>query len=167
MSYAHVGHNSQIGNQTVLVNAATLCCYCFVEDEAFISGMVVVHQFCRIGRLVMVSGHSAVNMDIPPFMICGGRRSIVYSINIIGMRRAGISPEARNDIKRAYKFLYRSGLNFTTAVSEIQKMCASEEVKHLLEFIRSSKRGICRGGTSQEVTDLAARKEDRSDLSDN
>ncbi|MBI4394556.1 MAG: hypothetical protein HY583_00005, partial [Candidatus Omnitrophica bacterium] len=67
----------------------------------------------------------------------------------------------------AYKLLYRSGYNFTTAVTEIEKMCATSEVKHMLEFIQNSKRGICRGGTAQEATDLAARKEDRSDLSDN
>lgn len=167
MAYVHLGHNCRIGNQVVLVNNATLGGYCTVEDQAFLSGMIVVHQFVSIGRLALVSGHSAVNMDIPPYMTCGGRRSIVYALNIIGLRRAGIPPEARTEIKRAYKLLYRSGLNFTTAVAEIEKMCATEEVKYLLEFIRNSKRGICRGGTAREATALAAAKEDRSDLSDN
>lgn len=167
MAYAHVGHNSQIGNNVIMVNNATLGGYVTVEDSVFISGMVVVHQFVSIGKLVMVSGHSAVNMDVPPYMVCGGRRSIVYSINVIGLRRAGIAPDARLEIKRAYKLLYRSGLNFATAISEIEKMCASDEIKHLLNFIKNAKRGICRGGTARESTDLAAQKEDRSDLSDN
>ena len=167
MAYAHLGHNCTIGNRTILVNSATLGGYCTIEDEAFLSGMIVVHQFVTIGRLALVSGHSAVNMDIPPYMICGGRRSIVYGLNIIGLRRAGIQPEARNEIKRAYKLLYRSGLNFSTAAAEIEKICTTPEVKYLLNFIQNSKRGICRGGTAKEETDLAAVKEDRSDLSDN
>lgn len=167
MAYVHLGHNCRIGNQTILVNGATLGGYCTVEDQVFLSGMIVVHQLVTIGRLAFVSGHSAVNMDLPPYMICGGRRSIVYGLNIIGMRRAGISPEARNEIKRAYKLLYRKGLNFATAISEIEKVCAAEEVKYLLAFIRNSKRGICRGGTALEATNLAAQKENRSDLSDN
>ena len=167
MAYAHVGHNATIGNKVIMVNNATLGGYVTIEDQVFISGMVVVHQFVSIGRLVMVSGHSAVNMDVPPFMVCGGRRSIVYSINVIGLRRAGVNPEARLEIKRAYKLLYRAGLNFATAISEIEKMCASDEVKHLLQFIKNAKRGICRGGTALEATDLAAQKENRSDLADN
>lgn len=167
MAYAHAGHNSQIGNQVIMVNGATLGGYCIVEDGVFISATCVAHQFCRIGRLALVSGLSAVNMDIPPYMVCGGRRSIVYAINFIGLRRAGIPADARIEIKRAYHLLYRSGLNFATATVEIEKMCKTPEVEHLIEFIRNSKRGICRGGTTKEATDLTAQKEDRSDLSDN
>ena len=166
MAYAHVGHNGKIGNKVIMVNGTTLGGYCVVEDEVFFSGVVVVHQFCRIGRLALVSGLSAVNMDIPPFMVCGGRRSIVYAINVIGLRRAGIGSDARLEIKRAYKLLYRSALNFATAISEIEKMCKTPEINHLLDFIKNTKRGLCRGGTSHEATDLAAAKNDRSDLSD-
>ena len=150
MANAHVAHNCQIGNQTIFVNGATLGGYCRVEDQVFISGMTVVHQFTAIGRLTFVSGLSAVNKDVPPFMMCGGRGAVVHGPNVVGLRRAGIKPEARDEIKRAYKILYRSELNTANALAEIEKVCLSPEVKYLVEFIRNSKRGISGGENSRE-----------------
>ncbi len=151
MAYSHVAHNCQIGNKVIMVNNATLGGYVTVEDSAFISAMVVVHQFSRIGKLALVSGLSAVNKDLPPFTICGGRASIVYGLNAVGLRRAGIAPATRNEIKQAFKLLYRSDLNVQNAIVEIEKIATTSEVKYFLEFIKSSKRGICRGGSSSEA----------------
>ena len=150
MAGVHVAHNCQIGNQTILVNGASLAGYCTVEDQAFLSGMTVFHQFTSIGRLAIVSAFSAVNRDVPPFMSCGGRGAIVHGPNTVGLRRANIPPDIRDEIKRAYKILYQSGLNRTNALLEIEKTCKSSEAKHLVEFIRASKRGICGGGNSRE-----------------
>lgn len=151
MAYAHVGHNCQLGNKIVMVNNATLGGYCLVEDGAFISGMVVVHQFCRIGKLAMIGGLSAINQDTPPYTISAGRTTVVCGLNFIGLRRAQIPASTRDEIKRAYKLLYHSELNTTHAISEIEKMATTPEVKYFSEFVKQSKRGICPGGTASET----------------
>lgn len=153
MVNVHVAHNCRIGNKVIMVNGAGLAGYCVIEDEAFLSGMTVFHQFTQIGRLAMVSALSAINLNIPPFMMCGGRGAIVHGVNVVGMRRAGISARARDEIKQAYKLLYRSGLSIPHALSEIEKNYSSPEIKHLVEFIRNSKRGIA-GGHQRETESL-------------
>ncbi len=145
MAGAHLGHNCQVGHKTILVNLATLAGYCTVEDGAMLSGMVVVHQFTRIGRLAMVSGLSAVSKDVPPYLLCAGRPAVIHGINAVGMRRAGLAPVVRDEIKRAYRLLYREGLNVTHAIEAIERECASPEVKLLVEFVKQAKRGISAG----------------------
>jgi UDP-N-acetylglucosamine acyltransferase len=151
MANVHVAHNCQVGSKTTLVNLATLAGSCVVEDGALLSGMVVVHQFTRIGRLAMVSGLSAVNKDVPPYMLCGGRPAVIQGLNVVGLRRAGIPAGAREEIKRAYRFLYREGLSVPSAIEAISRECRSSQVKSLVEFITSSKRGICAGIGTQEA----------------
>jgi UDP-N-acetylglucosamine acyltransferase len=151
MANAHLGHNCQVGNRATLVNVATLAGYCTVEDEAVISGMVVVHQFVRIGRLAMISGLSAVNKDVPPYMLCGGRPAVIQGLNVVGLRRAGFPAAVREEIKHAYKVLYRSGLNVPHALEAIERECRSEEVKRLVAFVRASERGICAGASAEAV----------------
>lgn len=153
MANAHVGHNGHIGSKVLLANLATLGGHVHVEDGATLSGMIVVHQFARIGRLAMVSGLSSVIKDVPPFMMAAGRRTVVHGPNVVGLRRAGVPPAVRNDIKQAYKLLYRSGLNVSQAVEAIRKSCDSSEAAHLIEFIKSSKRGICAGSRGDEDED--------------
>lgn len=143
MANAHVAHNCQIGNQVGLVNLATLAGYCVIEDGALLAGMVVLHQFTRVGRLAIISGLSAVNKDVPPYMLCGGRPAVIQGLNVVGLRRAGLAPPVREDIKRAYKLLYRSGLNVTHALEAIERECRSTEVQALVAFVRASERGIC------------------------
>lgn len=145
MANVHIAHNCQIGSRIIMVNGAGLAGYCEVEDEAFLSGMTVFHQFSKIGRLAMISALSAINKDIPPFMMCGGRGAVVNGINVVGMRRAGIKQETREEINQAYKLLYRSDLSVQNAVVEIERTCHSPEAKHLVEFIKNSKRGIASG----------------------
>jgi len=150
MAGAHLGHNCQVGSRTILTNLATLAGYCVVEDGAVLSGMVVVHQFVRIGRLAMVSGLSAVNKDVPPYLLCGGRPAVIQGLNAVGLRRSGLSLEIREEIKRAYKLLYREGLNVRQALEVIERECRSAEVQAMLEFVRGSTRGICAGIGSEE-----------------
>ena len=145
MANAHVGHNCQVGHKTVLVNLATLAGYCAVFDGAFLSGMVVVHQFVRIGKLAMISGLSAVNKDVPPYLLCGGRPAVIQGLNVVGLRRAGLAASVREEIKRAYKLLYREGLNVSHALEAIKRECSSAEVQALVTFVKGSKRGICAG----------------------
>ncbi len=145
MANAHVAHNCQIGNRVILVNLASLTGYCVVEDGAFLSGIVGLHQFTRIGRLAMISALSAVNKDVPPYMLCGGRPAVIQGLNVVGMRRAGFSAEIRAEIKQAYRLLYRSGLNVPHAIEAIERECRSAEIRHLVGFVRSAARGICAG----------------------
>ena len=151
MANVHLGHNCQVGHRTALVNLTTLAGYCVVDDGAILSGMVVVHQFTRIGQLAMVSGLSAVNKDVPPYMLCGGRPAVIQGLNVVGLRRAGLSAAVREDIKRAYKFLYREGLSVPHALEAIERKCNTSEVKRLVEVVKSSQRGICAGIGSDET----------------
>jgi UDP-N-acetylglucosamine acyltransferase len=151
MAYCHVAHNCEIGNHVIMVNNASLTGYITVEDRAFLSGMTGFHQFTRIGKLAMVSALSACNKDVPPYMIAGGRPGIVLGINVVGLRRAGMSPAVRDEIKTAYKLLYRSGMNVSQAVEEIKKTLHSEEIKHLVKFIEGSKRGIIDGSGAETL----------------
>lgn len=157
MANAHLGHNCRLGSRVTLVNAATLAGYCEVEDGVLISGLVVVHQFVRIGRLAMVSGLSAVNKDVPPFLFCGGRPAVIQGLNVVGLRRAGLPASVRQEIKQAYTRLYREGLNVPHALELIEQECRSAEVEQLMAFIRASTRGIC-AGLGREAQTLGPRK---------
>lgn len=153
MAYCHVAHNCKIGNHVIMVNQASLTGYVEVEDRAFLSGMTGFHQFTRIGKLAMVSALSASNKDIPPYMTCGGRPAVVVGVNVVGLRRAGISAPVREEIKQAYKLLFRSGMNVSQAVEAMKKNFSSPEVKYLIQFIESSKRGILDGASKDAEFD--------------
>lgn len=154
MAYCHIAHNCEIGNKVIMVNQASLTGYCKVEDQAFLSGMTGFHQYTRIGRLALVSALSACNKDIPPFMIAAGRPAVVIGINVVGLRRAGILEPVRNEIKKTYKILYRSGLAVSRAVERIKSEFHSAEAEHLVRFIETSERGILAAGAEDETEDL-------------
>lgn len=143
MASSHVGHDCRLSNNVILANGALLAGHCSVEDYAFISGNVVVHQFCRIGSACMIGGFTGINKDVPPYMLVRGP-SIVRGINLIGLRRLKFSRETILGIREAYKLLFTSNLNTAQALECINKLKPSKELEHLMEFIRSSKRGICK-----------------------
>ena len=149
MAHSHAGHNCKIGNKVVLANGALLAGYITVEDGAFISGNVVVHQFCRIGKLAMIGGFSGVNKDIPPFMVVRGP-SKVWAINLIGLRRAGFKAAVIKELREAFRLIYRSGLNTTQALEKISELGPGKETMHLVNFIKGTKRGICKYGFALE-----------------
>ena len=142
MANTHVAHNCIIENKVMMVNVSSLTGYCVAERGAFLSGMTGFHQFTRIGRLAIVSALSVTNRDIPPYVICGGRPSYVLGINVVGLRRAGVPATERDKIKRAFKFLYRSGLNVGQALEAIERELDGPYIAHLLQFIKTAKRGI-------------------------
>jgi len=160
MTASHIAHNCEVGSKTIFTNQTTLGGYVTVGDRAVLAGYVVIHQFVRIGQLSMISGLSAVNKDVPPFLVCGGRPGVVLSVNHIGLRRAGISREERGRIKESYRILYRKGFNVRQAIAEIDQLEPSPEVTSFLDFLRSSKRGICAAAGDQAYQDtLRARKD--------
>lgn len=143
MAMSHVGHDCHIGNNVILANNVLLAGHVSVGDNAFISGNVAVHQFCRIGAFVIVGGFSGVNKDVPPYMLVRGP-SVIRSVNLVALRRAKFPRETIRKIMEAFKLLYHSNLNTTQAIDEIKKLGPSAELEHLVEFIQSSKRGICK-----------------------
>jgi UDP-N-acetylglucosamine acyltransferase len=146
MAYTHVAHDCQLGDHVTMVNYAGLSGYVTVEDRAFISGHNAVHQFVRIGYLAMVSGASRVVKDIPPFMIAEGNPTRIRGLNVVGMRRLGLSPQVRGELRRAYRLLYRAGFNTSHALDSMrQEGLSSPEVQRLITFVEGAKRGICGG----------------------
>jgi UDP-N-acetylglucosamine acyltransferase len=143
MSGAHIGHNCHLGNNVVIANNCLLAGYVRVDDGAFLGGGSTFHQFMHIGRLVMVQGSSAFGKDLPPFVVAAERNS-VFGLNIIGMRRAGLSANDRDEIKEAFKLIYLSGLNMSQALEKAETMTFGAPAREFVDFVANSKkRGIC------------------------
>ncbi|MBN1354560.1 MAG: acyl-ACP--UDP-N-acetylglucosamine O-acyltransferase [Candidatus Omnitrophica bacterium] len=149
MASSHVGHNCIVGSKVIIANGALLAGYVTVEDQVFISGNVAVHQFCNIGKLAIVGGFSGINKDVPPYMAVRGP-SVVWSVNLVGLRRSGMDRKVIIEIRKAFKLIYRSDLNTHQAVEKMLENNPCEEVVYLAEFIKRSKRGICKYRFSAE-----------------
>jgi UDP-N-acetylglucosamine acyltransferase len=145
MAYVHIAHDCKIGNSVIMANAATLAGHVVVEDFAVIGGLVAVHQFTRIGAYSMVGGFSGVGQDIPPYMMASGSRAKLYGLNTIGLKRHGFSNSSINNLKKAYKILFREKRTLTDAIKKIKaELPQTDEIIRLVEFIEKNKRGICR-----------------------
>ncbi len=144
MTSGHIAHNCKIGNETVIASCALLAGYVEVEDQAFISGGVVVHQFSKIGRLAMIGGNTRINSDVPPFFLYSGFNVQAKGLNVVGLKRAGYKASDVSVLKKAYQILYRSGLKLHEALTKIEAEIPTPETTHLVNFIRRSERGICR-----------------------
>ncbi len=144
MSSGHIAHNCIVGSDVVIASCTLLAGYVEVEDRTFISGSVSIHQFSKIGRLAMVAGNAGVNTDLAPFFLYVGDRARPNGLNLVGLKRAGFSAEEISVVKKTYRLLFRSGLKLDAAVARIEAELDSENTRHLVEFIRRSKRGICR-----------------------
>ena len=144
MTSGHIAHNCRVGNQTVIASCALVAGYVEVEDQAFISGGVVVHQYSKIGRLAMIGGNTRINSDVPPFFLYAGHDVVAKGLNVVGLKRAGYKASDLSVLKKAYQLLYRSGLKLEDALERIESEIPTPETLHLVRFIRSSKRGICR-----------------------
>lgn len=144
MTSGHIAHNCKIGDNVVIASCALVAGYAEIEDQAFISGGVVIHQYSRIGRLSMVGGNTRVNSDLPPYFLYSNFNVAAKGVNIVGLKRAGFSPEEIRILKLAYRILFRSGLKQEDALKRIESDCPSEHARHLVAFVRRSERGICR-----------------------
>jgi len=146
MTSGHIAHNAKIGDRTVIASTSLIAGYVEIEDQAFVSGGVGVHQYSKIGRLAMVGGSTRVNLDVPPYFLYAGLYVEPKGVNLVGLRRAGLGPEDIRALKTAFKILYRSGLKLEDALKRIETEVPTHHTLHLTAFIRSSKRGICRAG---------------------
>ncbi len=145
LAYCHVAHNVTMGNHVIMSNVGTLAGHVTVEDQAIVGGLAAVHQFCRIGRLSIIGGCSKVVQDVPPFMLVDGNPAKTRTVNKVGLDRAGISEEVQAALRQAYKFLFREGLTNPNAVARIESELPSlPEILHLIQFVKTSERGISR-----------------------
>jgi UDP-N-acetylglucosamine acyltransferase len=145
MAYVHIAHDCIIGSSNILANASTFAGHVMIEDFAFIGGLVAVHQFNRIGSYAMVGGCTGIVQDIPPYVMASDHRAKLYGLNLIGLKRRGFSDETINTLKAAYRILFREKATMTEALKRVKsELPQIPEILHLVEFIESNKRGICR-----------------------
>ena len=145
MACSHVGHDCHVGNKVILANCALLAGHVEVEDKAQISGLCGVHQECAIGTVSYVGGCSRIAKDVPPYMLVEGNPARCVGPNSIGLRRNGFDAAARARVKIMYRIMYRSNLNTTQALHEIEASVEDgEERTRFVEFVRRSIRGISR-----------------------
>ncbi len=144
MVSAHVAHDCIVGNNCVLANVGTIAGHVTMEDGAIVGGLSAVHQFVRLGRLSIVGGCSKVVQDVPPFSTCDGHPARVFSMNLLGLKRAKISAASVKNLKQAFKLLFHSGLSKTHAIEQVVKeIPPCPELDHLIFFAKTTKRGLC------------------------
>ena len=143
MSYVHVAHDCVIGDDVIIANAVQMAGHVTIEDRAIISGLVPIHQFVRIGTLAFVGGGSRVNQDVPPYTKAVGNPVHLYGLNSVGLQRAGVAPEAKLALKRAYRLLFNSDLTVSQGIARARaELPAGAEIEHLLRFVEGSQRGV-------------------------
>jgi UDP-N-acetylglucosamine acyltransferase len=144
MGMAHVAHDCRIGDGAIVINYAGLTGHCEIGERATIGGMTGLVPFTRVGAYAYIGGYSKVTADIPPYVLADGNPAAAHGINVIGLRRAGMSAADRRLLQDAYRLLYRSGLTPQRAIERIRhELPAASPVDCLLEFIAGSRRGIC------------------------
>jgi UDP-N-acetylglucosamine acyltransferase len=144
MAYSHIAHDCSVGSHCIIANNGTLAGHVTIEDRVVVGGLVAIHQFVRVGTLAIIGGCSKVVTDIPPYATCDGHPAKFYGLNLVGLKRAGMSPETIHGLKAAYRIFFQSGLNKKHALEEIEKtLTVTKEIGHVVAFISSSSRGLC------------------------
>jgi UDP-N-acetylglucosamine acyltransferase len=145
MAYTHIAHDCITGKKVIFANNATLAGHIVVGDNATIGGLVAIHQFVRIGDYAYVGGKSAVVKDIPPYVIASGDRAKLHGLNSVGLKRHGFSQETLSLLKKAYRIIFRIGITLNEAIERVKaEVEQAPEVVNLIDFIKSSRRGITR-----------------------
>lgn len=146
MAYSHIAHDCILKNNIIVANASQIAGEVEIDDFATIGGGTLMHQFSKIGPHVMIQGGSHINKDVPPYAVVGRIPTVFAGINLIGLRRRGFSAEQIEEIQNIYRILFNSGLNISEALNKIEAEVAdSEEKRVIVEFIKSSDRGIVKG----------------------
>lgn len=142
MVNAHVAHDCRLGNQTILTNNVMLAGHVSVDDKAYLSGAAGVHQFCRVGTLAMIGGQGHIKKDVPPYVTIDGLSSLAVGLNRVGLRRAGFSRQAIEQLKAAYRVIYRDGGSWSEVLAQLEAQFASGPAAVYHEFLSTSQRGI-------------------------
>lgn len=142
MAYAHVAHNCVIEDSVVISNAVALAGHVHIETRATIGGVLGIHQFVHIGRLAMVGGMSRIDRDVPPYMLVEGNPAQVRTLNVVGLRRAGVTEAEHGQVfqtlKKAFRILYRSGLTLNQALEQLDLLADNPQLQHLISFLQLS-----------------------------
>ncbi len=150
MAYVHVAHNCVLGNQVIIANAVSLAGHVEVESNAVIGGVLGIHQFVHIGRFAMVGGMSRIDRDVPPYTVVEGNPCRVRGLNLVGLKRAGLTRsnggQAYRELKEAYRLLYRSDLPLKEALSALDRWPDNDHVRHLQRFLKASSQQSGRRG---------------------
>ncbi|MBI3586642.1 MAG: acyl-ACP--UDP-N-acetylglucosamine O-acyltransferase [Ignavibacteriales bacterium] len=150
MAYTHVAHDCIVGNNAILANCATLGGHVTLGEWVIVGGLTPVHQFCRIGDHAMIGGGFRVVKDVPPYVLAGQEPLTFEGLNLVGLRRRGLTAQAIEHLDKAFRLLYRSNLNVSQAVARIvEEVELTTEVQNLIQFIASSKRGIIFGHSNR------------------
>jgi len=145
MAYAHVAHDCQVGSRTIFANGATLAGHVEVGDDATIGAFSAVHQFCRVANHAFIGGYSVVTRDALPWVLTVGNRARACGLNTVGLQRRGYAPEVQEALKRCYARLFRSKLLLDDALGQVERELGHvAEVRYFVEFVRGSRRGVCR-----------------------
>jgi UDP-N-acetylglucosamine acyltransferase len=145
MAYVHIAHDCKTGRNVILANNATLAGHIIIKDFVTVGGLVAIHQFVRIGSYAYIGGKSAVVKDIPPYIIAAGDRAKLHGLNSVGLKRHGFSQETLSSLKKAYRIIFRIGLTLNEAIERVKAEVEQvPEVNDLIQFIKSSERGITR-----------------------
>ncbi len=143
MGGVHMAHDGIMGNNNIVVQNSIIAGHCRIADKVFISGLVAIHQFAKIGSYAMLGGCSKIVKDVPPYTTIDGHPAYVIGLNVVGLKRAGFTPDIRTQIKRAYKLIYHSGKNFKDAIAELKTWeNLSKEVQGIIKFFEESDRGV-------------------------
>ncbi|MBD2664160.1 acyl-[acyl-carrier-protein]--UDP-N-acetylglucosamine O-acyltransferase [Richelia sinica FACHB-800] len=157
MAYVHVGHNCVIKDSVVIANSVALAGHVHIESRARLSGVLGVHQFVHIGTMAMVGGMARIDRDVPPYMLVEGNPARVRSLNLVGLKRSGMSAQDLQILKKAYRSLYRSELIFKDALEELELLGDSVELQHLRRFLLLSqmpgRRGLIPGRSKKVRTE--------------
>lgn len=146
MSYCHVAHDCVIGNNVIIANAVNMAGHVTIEDYVGVGGLSAIHQFVHIGQHAFIGGVSKVSKDVPPFVLAMGEPLQYGGINHVGLSRKGFSPEVLLEIKRAYRYIYRSNLTRKEAVEKIrQELKPLPELEAIIGFLEKSERGLIKG----------------------
>ena len=145
MAYVHIAHDCQLGSNIIFANCASLAGHVKVEDFVIMGGFSLVHQFCRVGQHCITGIGSVCIQDVPPYSLAAGNKAITHGINVKGLRRRDFAADSINELKKAYKIIYRSGLTTKSAIQEIKDQeWKSDHIDYLVGFFDDSKRGVIR-----------------------
>ncbi|HRN54000.1 MAG TPA: acyl-ACP--UDP-N-acetylglucosamine O-acyltransferase [Gemmatimonadaceae bacterium] len=142
MSYVHLAHDCQLGDNIIISNGTQLAGHVTVDDRAIISGLCAVHQFAKIGRHAFIGGCSRISKDIPPFVKAVGNPVQLYGLNSVGLQRSGFKEDVVSELKKAYRLFFRSDLNITQALQKAGELKPFPEVQAFVEFVEASGRGV-------------------------
>ncbi|WP_442482135.1 acyl-ACP--UDP-N-acetylglucosamine O-acyltransferase [Aeoliella sp. SH292] len=160
---SHVAHDCIVGNNVILTNNVLLGGHVTVGDRACLGGGAAVHQHCNIGRVAMVGGLARLDQDVPPFMMVDGESNMIVGLNRVGLRRAGVTPDERNEIKQAYQFIFRSGMMYDELLETLEASFTEGPAAEFAPFLRAATRGFVRDRRDPPKTFRIVREDPMSD----